>query len=435
MDRDEIFRKIRAVGRAALTVGIENSHSGNIAMKLRDETGVEVLAITATGSQKGELTPDKICFPTLTETNYGYFKASTETDIHARILQLPGVSASMHGHTKTATAVTMDDDPLPKQNPRPALVPIDPLGVRYLGLVPVDWVKVASGSSDMTEIISKRLADGPISLIQEHGAFAKGASLEEALFYLCILEHSGEVIFFSEMMGIDLEAAANRAREAAPALLEALPDYSGELGGKREFEDEPDTIEMFEKTGYRIFESGYSPFHTGSMSIRGANTLLYLPRASLPHELTGPMLEVGLSPSDKENNSELNLHRIIYGETPLKALLHCYISEAQALALAVPKDADPKTSRILPIDAEGGFLYPAVPVLGPDPDPEELCRALLDYRIVIVTFGGVWSAGEQSISEALRNISSIKDICHYRILAGMRGLDLSAMEPERAKTW
>lgn len=441
MDRDEVFKKIRAVGQAALTNDIENSHSGNISARYQDESGIEVMAITATGSQKGELTPDSICFPTLTETNYGYFKASSESDIHARILQIPGVNAAMHGHTKMATIVTMDDDPPPKQNPRSPLVPIDPLGTRYLGRVPVDWYEVPSGSPEMTENISKRLASAPVCIIQTHGAFARGASLEEALFFLCLLEHSGEVIFFSEMINTDLESASKRAGELKPALLEALPDYSSDQDMRRDFEDEPETIDMFLKTGFRIFESRYSPFHTGSMSVRAARTMMYLPKASMPHELPGPMLELPLDSADDSDldpglrNSELDLHRTIYLETPLKSLLHCHIAEAQVLALAAPEETSGKATRILPLDAEGGFLYPAIPILEPWPDPEDLCRALLDYRIAIVKFGGVWAAGEQSVGEALRHISSTKDICLYRIVAKMRGLDVSAMELKRAKTW
>ena len=58
------------------------------------------IVITATGSQKGDLDPSQICFLSATETDYGYYKASSETDIHQRILSLPGVGASMHAHTK-----------------------------------------------------------------------------------------------------------------------------------------------------------------------------------------------------------------------------------------------------------------------------------------------------------------------------------------------
>jgi hypothetical protein len=164
--------------------------------------------------------------------------------------------------------------------------------------------------------------------------------------------------------------------------------------------------------------------------------MLYLPKASLPHDLAGPMLEVPLvsSPGDAEP-AELEAHRTLYRQTPFKALAHCYLAEAQAQALALAPEPGGKLARILPIDAEGGFLYPAIPVLPADPDPAELCRALLDYRIAIVNFGGVWAAAEQAVGEALRHVSSCKDICWYRIMAKLRGLDVSALEPKRAKSW
>jgi ribulose-5-phosphate 4-epimerase/fuculose-1-phosphate aldolase len=438
MDRDAIFQKIRAVGRAALTAGLENSHSGNIAIKCADESGRELLAITATGSQKGELTPDKICYPSLTGANYGHYKASSETDIHARILSLPGVKASIHGHTRLATVVTLDDAPMPKQNPRAPLRPVDPLGVRHLGEVPVDWVAVASGSKEMTDAIYSRLAERPACLIQAHGTFARGASLEEAFFHLCLAEHAGEVLHFAGLLGVDLPAARAAAEELLPRLREAMPPYSDRDLHRLDFPDEQETVELFRSQGFRIFESRYSPFHTGSMSVRATGSLLYAPYAAMPRDLPGPMLELPLRPdaaTATDRGDDLALSRAIFLQTPLKALVHCYPAETEALALKLAANAGGALPKVIPIDAEGGFLYPSVPVLPARPDPDVLCRALLDYRMAVVVGGGVWAAGEQAVGEALRHVSSIKDICFYRIMAQSRGLDLAAMEPERARSW
>jgi len=199
-----------------------------------------------------------------------------------------------------------------------------------------------------------------------------------------------------------------------------------------------DTVELFLTQGFRSFESRYSPFHTGSMSIRATGSLLYAPRMSMPHDLSGPMLELSLKQGDNDEAAwgwDLEMSKTIYRETPLKALIHCYPSETQAAALARLDEIDNGIQKIIPIDAEGGFLYPAVPILPPRPDPDLLCRTLLDYHMAVVAFGGVWAAGEQSLGEALRHVSSIKDICFYRIMAKSRGLDLPRMEPERARSW
>jgi ribulose-5-phosphate 4-epimerase/fuculose-1-phosphate aldolase len=439
MDRGEIFEKIRAVGRAALTVDIENTHSGNIAVRF-EENGEERLAITATGSPKGDLTPDKVCYPSLAETDFGYFKSSSETDIHALILRIPGISASMHGHTKTATAVTMDDEPRPKENPRAPFLPVDPLGVRYLYEVPVDHFMVASGSREMAETIKKRLENHPVTMIQEHGAFARGKTLEEALFHLCVTESSAETIFFAEQLGLDLGPVREMAAKTRSLLLNDLPDYSAELDRRVDFDDEPDTVEMFRRIGFRIFESRLSPFHTGSLSMRAASTMLYCPKAAQPRDLPGPLLEIPLDikgQSESESISRdqrLSLHRAIFQKTPFKSIAHSHPSEVEAEILFSPHTGG-ETSRIIPIDVEGGFLYPAIPVLPGRPDPDDLCRALLDYHMAAVEGSGVWAAGEQSLWEAVRHIASAKDICRYRLLARLRGLDLSAMEPARSRSW
>ncbi len=434
MDKEQIYLKIRAFGRAALTLGIENSHSGNISIKCSDENGNEMLAITAAGSQKGELTRDRICFASLDKVNHGYFKSSSETDIHARILNLPGKKATMHGHTKAATIVTLDDAPMPKENPRKPLIPFDPLGVKFLGEVPVDWFAVASGSKEMAETIAKRLESYPVGIVQAHGAFASGGSLEEAFFKLCLVENSGEVIHYSDILGVDRSFVVKEIVEAASVIKKNIPDYSIENDGRLDFGDEPDTVDMFLQTGYRIFESKYSPFHSGSMSVRCSRTMLYIPKASLPHDIQAPMMEVPLKP-EPSDDPEMALHKAIYANTPLKSLLHCYVSEAQAVVLASLQTMKCENCKVIPIDAEGGFLYPSVPILACGFDAEDISRALLDYHVCIAAHGGAWASGEQSIGEALRHISSLKDICYYRIMAVMRGLDLSVMEPPRARSW
>ena len=91
--------------------------------------------------------------------------------------------------------------------------------------------------------------------------------------------------------------------------------------------------------------------------------------------------------------------------------------------------------RIVPIDAEGSFLYLVVPVVPANVDTTKLVELLHDYKVVIVRGGGVWGAGAQSLSEVLHHPSSVREICLYRIGAFERGLNLRALEPEKAKRW
>ncbi len=430
----ELLRLFQAVGRALLVVDLEDSHSGNMAVRWTNEQGEEKIVITASGSQLGELEPSQICFLSPTVTDYGYYKASSETDIHARILALPGVAASIHAHVKDLITATLDDVPKPAQPPD--FVPVDALGWHHLGeAVPVDWFAVPSGSPEMAKKIPERLAERPLTVIYCHGAVAKGRTLPEAFFRLSVANQAGYIVRQLERLGVDLSALRRRiATDPAAHFAYAPPDYSVDDDQRLDFPEEDEIRREFVKAGHRLFESRLSPFHTGSMSVRGADAMLYAPKAAMPRDIGGPLVRLPLSP-DAADHEEVRLHKVIYGSSDFQSVMHCHIPEAEAAARYVyPGDAEP-TRRIIPVDAEGTFLYLVIPILPPRFATEELVRLLHDYKVVIVRGGGVWAVGSQSLSEVLHHPSSLRDICLYRIAAVERGLDLRAMEPAKARKW
>jgi ribulose-5-phosphate 4-epimerase/fuculose-1-phosphate aldolase len=431
---EDILRLFQGVGRASLLYDVQDSHSGNMAIRHRDEVGNEWIVITATGSQKGDLDPSQICFLSPSETDFGYYKASSETDIHARILSLPGVGASMHAHTKDLTIVTLDNEPKPN-TPAP-FVPIDPLGYTILGgIVPVDWVAVPSGSPEMARIIPERLAEHPATVIQTHGTFVRARSLKEAFFLISVANNAGYVVRLAKKLGIDV-AGLRRRIQAAPEAAFSYPSSAYVVEGDDvcDFPHEPEILHEFHKAGARVFESRLSPFHTGSMSVRGVNSLLYAPKASMPREIGGPLLEVPLD-EQAADDTEIRVHKQIYHESDFQTLMHCYVPEAEAMSHFVyPGETEPLT-RIIPIDAEGSFIHLAIPVVPPKTEVGELVRLMQDYKIVVVRGGGVWASGGQSLSEVLHHPSSLREICLYRIGAFELGLDVRRMEPAKAKKW
>src|SRR5512136_3463133 len=222
---EDLFREFQALGRASLLYDVQDSHSGNMALRRTNERGVDEIVITATGSQKGDLEPNQICFLSATETDSGYYKASSETDVHARILALPGVRASMHAHLKDLILATFDDAPKPSRPPD--FVPVDPLARHHLGpAIPVDWFAVPSGSPELARIIPERLAGHPLTIIFGHGAMAKGRSLREAFFRLCAGNYAGAVVRAMERLRIDVGAVRNAiAADPAHAFSGPPPDY------------------------------------------------------------------------------------------------------------------------------------------------------------------------------------------------------------------
>jgi len=430
----ELIRLFQAVGRASLAYDIQDSHSGNMAIRLVGEKGQARLAITATGAQKGDLDPDEICFLSAETTDYGYYKSSSETDIHARILSLPGVAASMHAHTKELIIAVLDDAPKPSRPPD--FVPVDPLGFHHLGpRIPVDWFSVPSGSPEMASVIPERLKSHPLTVIFGHGAVARGRDLKEAFFHLAVGNNSGAVIRLMWRLKIDVEKLrANVLTDPVSAFSYPPPAYEVEGDERNDFPGEEEISREFEKAGHRIFESRLSPFHTGSMSLRGVDTMVYAPKASRPREIGGPLLEIPLEPQTGESD-EIRLHKTIYAGSDFQTVMHCHIPEAEACArFSYPEETEP-VDRIVPIDAEGGFMYLTVPVLPARFDLEDFLRFLHDYKIVVVRGGGVWAVGENSVSEVLHHPSSLRDICLYRIGAFEHGLDLKKLEPEKARHW
>ncbi len=430
----DLLRLFQTIGRASLALDIQDSHSGNMAVRRINERGEDEIVITATGSQKGELDANQLCFLSASETNYGYYKASSETDIHARILALPGVSASFHAHIKDLTVVTLDDLPKPRQ-PKP-FQPVDPLGYYHLGShVPSDWFAVPSGSPEMARIIPERLATHPLTIIFGHGSIAKGRTLTEAFFRLCVGNHAGAVVRNLERWRVDVESLRARIDEDPSACFTFAPhQYADGEDSRCDFPEEEEIRREFVKAGHRIFESRLSPFHSGSMSVRGVDSILYAPKASMPRELGGPLLRLPLE-AEMADDPELRMHKAIYESSDFQTLMHCYVAEAEAAGHFIyPGDSQP-AGRIIPFDAEGSFLYLVIPILPARFDFEELVRLLHDYKMVVVRGGGVWAAGGQSLSEVLHHPSTLREICIYRLSAFERGLDLRKMEPDKAKRW
>lgn len=431
---EELIRLFQTVGRASLIYDIQDSHSGNMALLWTEKKGGKKIVITSTGSQKGDIEPNQICFLSASETDFGYYKASSETDIHARILTSKDVYASMHCHTKDLVIATLDDEKKPSK-PAP-FIPIDPLGYYFLGgLVPVDWFKVPSGSPEMTSTIPERLSNHPVTVVQAHGAFSRGRTLKEAFFLLCIANNSGYIVRLANKLGINVKGLRNKIQSDPDSFFTYPPaKYLIEEEKSCDFPEEEEITREFFKAGARIFESRLSPFHTGSLSIRGVKTMLYAPMASMPREIGGPLREIPLS-LNKSDSPELQIHKKIYAKSNFQTVIHCYVPEAEALSYFTnPGETEP-VDRIVPVDAEGSFLYLVIPVVPQKFDFDELVRLLHDYKVVTVRGGGIWGVGTQSISEVLHHPSSLREICLYRIGALERGLDLKKMEPKKAKRW
>ena len=205
-----------------------------------------------------------------------------------------------------------------------------------------------------------------MTVIQGHGTFAKARTGQEGLYRVCLANNSGYIVQLMEKVGADL--AALRARiQADPAahFSHAPTAYTIEGDDRNDFPEEKEIVHEFRKTGARLFESRLSPFHTGSLSVRGIKTMLYAPKASAPRDLPSPLLELPLGP-DAADSPEVARHKAIYESGNFQTIAHSYVPEAEAFANSPMPGSDELPTRLVPIDAEGSFLYLVVPVVPPD---------------------------------------------------------------------
>jgi len=144
---DKTKDRMIKIGIAMLTLGLQNTHSGNISVRVGNE-----MFITKTGAMKGHLEERDIVLPGLIEPKTGLFQASSETGTHRKILEFAG--SAIHAHSLSATLLSYILD---------SLTPVDVLGKSHLGNVPVVEFEYPVGSKEMEEKIPKILKHHPSS--------------------------------------------------------------------------------------------------------------------------------------------------------------------------------------------------------------------------------------------------------------------------------
>jgi len=95
--------------------------------------------------------------------------------------------------------------------------------------------------------------------------------------------------------------------------------------------------------------------------------------------------------------------------------------------------------RIIPIDAEGGYLYPAVPIVLPDEDLEVIIKKAERYKMVLIAGIGVLAIGHTPThcihhNSSLRNISLLKTQLEIMEKTGLVS-DISRFLDKRGVAW
>jgi L-fuculose-phosphate aldolase len=444
-DLADIHRQLRIIGAALLRVNFNNTHSGN--MSCRDAGDPDRFWVTASGSQCGNLLLHDVVPVRFDDMSWvGAARPSLEANTHRRVLSLPGVTACIHCHSIASTLLGFEtpQNPIfllgpdtPEPDPREYLFqPLDDWGAGLIGAVWVGRYSETVGSAEMEERIPGYLRQDPTTIVMGHGPFARGASLEECLHYLSVLENSAAVVIGLRRRGVDTlsiqRAIRSRGAHAvSPGPLRRLRSPVAPAGLRI---TDPEISADF---GYWLsynYGSGLGAFGTGSMSRRvSADEMIFCPMSAAPEGVEVPLHRLPLRAAEPEA-ADVDLHRRIYAHTPFSACMAAAaplavaeglaaLVEAQGLdALAAVTDRIGSDARpaavVAPIDAEALHYKVRLPVVGAaavgeaeHPIPRLLRRA--DGCCLLAGYG-VIAVGEKNLGQAAYRVSLVERSARFR---------------------
>lgn len=165
-------------GKKIVEAGLAHSHFGNVSKRIGDR-----ILISTTGSMLDELEGQIVTVPVYSAAPDALdVIASTEVNVHRAIYKATSAFAILHGHSKYAVVLSM------LYKPGEQIVPEDSESIRVLHEIPV--VRGSAGSDELARNAAIALRDHKGIIVQDHGTFARGATVDEAFVILSSIEHA-----------------------------------------------------------------------------------------------------------------------------------------------------------------------------------------------------------------------------------------------------
>ncbi len=177
---DRIINKIIEVGKALYREGLVDSHSGNISFKL-----MKYLFITRKNAMLGNINREDIIKLEIGKHSPIKERASSEVDVHLRIIEKTGKRAVVHAHPPHTVALSLH---------LKSIEPIDWEGKEIVGNIPVIDIEKPSASEELASTLGDILTKTPIAIVKGHGVFSSANDLFEAYKFISVLEHSCRII-------------------------------------------------------------------------------------------------------------------------------------------------------------------------------------------------------------------------------------------------
>lgn len=465
-DISEIYENFRRVGDALRCVNGNNTHSGNLSV--RDSADPELFYMTASGSQVGALIPRDIVPVRFSEVSWGDGRASTESNIHRKVLILPGANACIHCHHVLSTVMSFDSREHqlflkylgndPQENQEFSFQPVDIHGASIIGAVKAGAYKQPVGSIEMETRIPKYLEEAPLTLVKGHGPFARGSSLEDCLLHVSVFESSSALALNLARRGIQLHPIQNKIMEQGPGSI--FPLYpqkkNGSLPEGNNVDDES-TVREFAHWSAYIYDMMIGAYGTGSMSRKvTADEMVFCPMSAIPGGMDFRLVRMSTKIQDTDD-FEIMLHKLIYTHTNFTTCIMASnpLGTAEGMAILAEKfgmeallgeSPDIPYTRedhpvVAPIDAEAIYLNPRLGLvdsthLNNPSSGNPILNMLRWHKGCCVVGGfGVVATGDTTLEQAAHNLASAERIGKFRIEVHineklLNGPSLESFEPK-----
>lgn len=180
----------RQVGMDLFAAGLNNSHSGNLSIKLDDNR----MIITRTGSMLHHIDYSDLITTAISADDANRVKASRELPVHKSIYLSTKAKAIVHAHSPRVTAFSLNGQHIDNGK----FMLLDAEGSYYFPKgVAVIEVKNPIASEEVAEQVIPAFEVAPIVIVKGHGTFAVGDTLEEAYHWTTSLEHSAKILRFA----------------------------------------------------------------------------------------------------------------------------------------------------------------------------------------------------------------------------------------------
>ena len=181
------FNIFRQVGNDLFIAGLNNSHSGNLSIRLDDEK----MIITRTGCMLHHIDHPDLITTSISYDDSQTPKASSELPVHRSIYKNTNAKAIVHAHCPNIVAISINK----KRIEDSKLMLKDAEGLYYFAKgVPIIEVKNAIASEEVAELVIPAFSDSKIVIVKGHGVFSIGETLEEAYHWVTSLEHSAKIL-------------------------------------------------------------------------------------------------------------------------------------------------------------------------------------------------------------------------------------------------